>query len=167
MRHRGWRRGARLNGRKGSWLGFTLAEILITIATLGTIAAVAVPAYREYHQRAQVSKAVSDIRVLEKEIKLYELDKGDLPDSLADIGRGSFPDPWGRPYEYLKIGGSKNKKIMGQVRKDRFIVPLNSDFDLYSMGTDGKSQPPLTAPDSWDDIVRANDGAYVGLASEY
>jgi general secretion pathway protein G len=27
--------------------------------------------------------------------------------------------------------------------------------------------PPLTAKVSRDDIVRANDGAFVGLASEY
>ena len=48
--------------------------------------------------------------------------------------------------------------------KDRFLVPINSDFDLYSMGKDGKSQMPLTAKDSRDDIIRANDGAYIGLA---
>jgi len=57
--------------------------------------------------------------------------------------------------------------IMGKVRKDRFLVPLNSDYDLYSMGKDGQSKAPLTAPVSKDDIVRCNDGGYVGLASEF
>jgi len=47
------------------------------------------------------------------------------------------------------------------------MVPINSDFDLYSMGKDGRSVAPLTAKDSRDDIVRANDGGYVGLASEF
>ena len=56
---------------------------------------------------------------------------------------------------------------MGQARKDRFLVPLNSDYDLYSAGKDGKSRPPLSAQMSQDDIVRANDGAYIGLASQY
>jgi general secretion pathway protein G len=46
-------------------------------------------------------------------------------------------------------------------------VPLNSTFDLYSKGRDGQSQPPLTATASQDDIVRATDGNYVGLASRY
>jgi len=46
-------------------------------------------------------------------------------------------------------------------------VPINTDFDLYSMGPDGRSAPPLTAKHSRDDIVRANDGAFIGLASDY
>jgi general secretion pathway protein G len=46
-------------------------------------------------------------------------------------------------------------------------VPLNSDFDLYSKGRDGKSKPNLAAKVSYDDIIRANDGEYVGIASEY
>jgi general secretion pathway protein G len=46
-------------------------------------------------------------------------------------------------------------------------VPLNSDYDLYSSGPDGESRSPLTAAPSRDDIVRANNGGYIGLAGEY
>jgi general secretion pathway protein G len=46
-------------------------------------------------------------------------------------------------------------------------VPINTDFDLYSMGPDGRSAPPLTASDSRDDIVRANNGRFVGIAADY
>jgi general secretion pathway protein G len=35
------------------------------------------------------------------------------------------------------------------------------------MGKDGQSSSPLTAKPSRDDIVRANDGRFVGLASDY
>ena len=56
---------------------------------------------------------------------------------------------------------------MGQARKDRFLVPINSDYDLYSMGPDGGSVPPLTAALSRDDIIRANNGDYFGLASGF
>ena len=45
--------------------------------------------------------------------------------------------------------------------------PLNSTHDLYSMGKDGDGQAPLTAKASRDDTIRANDGGYIGLASEY
>jgi len=61
------------------------------------------------------------------------------------------------------IGGS----YLGSARKDHFLVPLNTDYDLYSVGRDGKSHPPLSAPDSADDVIRANDGAYIGLAANY
>jgi general secretion pathway protein G len=44
---------------------------------------------------------------------------------------------------------------------------LNTDYDLYSMGKDGKTKGPLTAKDSHDDVIRANDGRFIGLASEY
>jgi general secretion pathway protein G len=51
-------------------------------------------------------------------------------------------------------------------RRDRFLVPLNSTFDLYSTGPDGSTVPPLSGPGS-DDIIRANDGGYIGLASKF
>jgi general secretion pathway protein G len=35
------------------------------------------------------------------------------------------------------------------------------------MGPDGKTVAPLTAQDSRDDIIRANDGRYVGPAADY
>jgi general secretion pathway protein G len=46
-------------------------------------------------------------------------------------------------------------------------VPINSDYDLYSEGKDGNSAPPLGAAQSLDDVVRANDGGYVGLAANF
>ena len=53
------------------------------------------------------------------------------------------------------------------VRKDKNLVPINTDFDLYSLGKDGLSAGPLTAKDSRDDIVRANNGAFIGRAEDY
>jgi general secretion pathway protein G len=50
---------------------------------------------------------------------------------------------------------------------DRFLHPLNSDFDLYSMGKDGLSQAPITARASQDDIIRASDGGFIGLAAQF
>jgi general secretion pathway protein G len=64
-------------------------------------------------------------------------------------------------------GNSANAGIIAECRKDRNLVPINTDYDLYSMGADGKSVPPLTAMASRDDIIRANDGQYIGLASRY
>jgi general secretion pathway protein G len=53
------------------------------------------------------------------------------------------------------------------MRKDRFLVPINTFFDLYSMGKDGQSVSPLTAQASRDDVIWANDGAFIGRASDY
>jgi general secretion pathway protein G len=35
------------------------------------------------------------------------------------------------------------------------------------MGKDGESVEPLTAQKSHDDVIRANDGGFVGLAVEF
>ena len=80
---------------------------------------------------------------------------------------GDFPiDPWGNPYQYLRIdgGGAQGKS---DFRKDKFLNPINTDYDLYSMGKDGLSQKPLNVTVSQDDIIRAHDGGFVGLASDF
>jgi general secretion pathway protein G len=87
-----------------------------------------------------------------------------LPNSLAEVGYGNHRDPWGNPYQYLNLATLKGN---GKARKNQFLVPLNSDYDLYSMGKDGDSVSPLKAAASRDDILRANDGAFVGLAATY
>ena len=63
--------------------------------------------------------------------------------------------------------GSGGPQSSVSPRKDRFGVVLNTDFDLYSRGKDRKSTDSISTPDSHDDILRANDGAFVGLASNF
>jgi len=42
------------------------------------------------------------------------------------------------------------------------VFSLNTDYDLYSMGVNGRSSTAGGDPDNDDDIVRSNDGSYVG-----
>jgi general secretion pathway protein G len=155
--------------RKAYVQGFLLIELAIVFAIIGTLAAIAIPAYTKYRYKAQMALVITEIRILEKEIENYAAEHGDFPDSLADINMIIIEDPWGNPYRYLKIAGEdlKGSGKDQKMRKDHFMVPVNSDYDLYSMGPDGDSKAPFTAKASRDDIVRANDGQYVGQASEY
>jgi general secretion pathway protein G len=146
--------------------GFTLIEIMIVVAIIGTLLAIAVPTYLKYINKARIVLAISDIRLIEKKIIIYLIDTDGFPDSLESLPNSNITDPWGNPYQYLRIDGA-DPKGLGKVRKNRFMVPVNSDFDLYSMGKDGKSQAPFTSRASQDDIVRASNGGFVGLVSEY
>ncbi len=146
--------------------GFTLTEVLVVVAIIATLSAIMLPNMLKALVETQQDKAVDDIRNIERMVLSFQLDTGNLPDSLDQLGVKVPIDPWGNPYQYLRIAGAGNHG-RGHWRKDRFLVPLNSDFDLYSMGPDGRSAPPLTSELSRDDIVRAADGTFVGLASEY
>jgi general secretion pathway protein G len=146
-------------------VGFTVVELLTAIAVLAALAAIAVPWFANYVDKQNVSRAVNDLRVLDNRIQSYKMSNDVYPPLLSDLPQGNLSDPWGRPYQYLKIEGET--KVAGSVRKDKNLVPINSDFDLYSMGADGKTAAPLTAKDSQDDVVRANNGSYYGLASNY
>jgi len=144
--------------------GFTLIELLVVISILGILAAIAMLNSMTYIEKARIAKAITEIRILEKGIMCYEIAEGVLPDNLGDVGFGNLIDPWGKPYQYLNF---EDVHGMGKLRKAPGEVPINSDFDLYSKGRDGQSQTPLTAKASRDDIVRANNGRYVGIASNY
>jgi general secretion pathway protein G len=144
----------------------TLVELVMVMAIISTLSAIAIPLYVDVTEQAKVARAIADIRIVESEIAVFEGTTGRLPLNLAEIGRGTLRDPWNHPYVYLNFAAA-GPKANGARRKDRFLVPLNSTYDLYSTGRDGQSQPPLTAKASKDDIVRASDGGYVGLASGY
>jgi general secretion pathway protein G len=148
-------------------LAMTLVEVLTVVAMVGTLAAIGIPAYNNYLDRVRNEQAIEDIRFIEASVKMFLTNNGVLPNTLNQVASAQRRDPWNRPYQYLRIGGVDRHLVIGQWRKDRFLVPLNTDFDLYSTGKDGRSTPALTAARSRDDIVRANDGTFVGLASEY
>ncbi|MAT84717.1 MAG: prepilin-type cleavage/methylation domain-containing protein [Gammaproteobacteria bacterium] len=146
--------------------GFTLVELLMAVAIGALLLAIAVPAYQEYVDRSRAAQALSDIGQLDMRIERFAADNFRLPATLAELP-GDLPlDPWGRQYAYLRIEGEP-PGIRGQVRKDRNLNPINSDFDLYSSGPDGESRPPLTARPSRDDIVRGGNGSFVGPASDF
>ncbi|MFA4968990.1 MAG: prepilin-type N-terminal cleavage/methylation domain-containing protein [Sulfuritalea sp.] len=145
---------------------FTLIELLIVLAVIGALAAIAIPNYREYKERANVAKAIIEITGIAQAIGIYHLDNRTYPASLTALGITLPTDPWGNAYVYLPIDVIPPPNP-GQKRKDKNLNPLNSDYDLYSMGPDGQTQKQLTAAKARDDIVRADNGRFIDVASKH
>ena len=66
-------------------------------------------------------------------------------------------------------GGSTGGSGLGPVKGKQTAKgsPLNNDFDLYSMGRDGKTHWKVTQKHSQDDIIRGNNGSFIGPVSHY
>jgi general secretion pathway protein G len=149
--------------------GFTFIELVITVLIVGILSAIAIPSFLKYLEKNKETTAISDINTIASKLKEIMMDNPDaLPPDLATINFGNLLpliDPWGNPYQYLPLYGFPAN--LNDARKDHNLHPINSDFDLYSMGPDGESTKPLQNAKSRDDIIRANDGAFVGKASVY
>jgi len=71
--------------------GFTLIELLIVVAIIGILAAIAIPQFNKYKERAARSTAVSDAKNLATEIEAYYADYGSYPDrDSLDVSDGSI-----------------------------------------------------------------------------
>jgi len=114
-----------------------------------------------------VGQAKQDLLMLAAAIERYRTAHDfKLPDTLDDVLHQAMNDPWGNPYQYLNFS-SGALGVTGKIRKDHNLHPLNSEFDLYSMGADGTSSAPLTAKASRDDVIWARDGSFVGLGADF
>ena len=174
--------------------GLTLLELLIVIAIIGILSGIAIPFYFSQIDKARVIKAIAELDNLQLVIDNFEIDYNRLPELLEEVKSDGLTDPWGNPYRYLNIaslddnsegdmdppgldkksngkakGKEKNDKSKGEnsIRLDPIDDPLNSDYDLYSCGKDGKTAPSINDPFSQDDVVRGRNGAYIGLSTQF
>jgi general secretion pathway protein G len=143
--------------------GFTILELLVVTMIIGTLSSMVAPPLQRARERAFVAVAMAEIRIISSELAIYIEINYEPPVSLAAIDRATLLDPWGNPYMYVKLQGTNGN---GSARKNKFQVPLNDDYDLGSAGPDGLSKGALTAKDSKDDILRAWNGAFIGLATD-
>ncbi len=143
---------------------FTLINLMVSISIVALLASITIPSVDMLIQKFRVAAALADIGSMQIRIENFRtLNNGMLPTSLDVLGTPT--DPWGNPYQYINIEAGLTPP--GFWRTDLGLEPINSDYDLFSMGRDGDSVPPLTGKSSRDDIVRADNGAYVGLAVDH
>jgi general secretion pathway protein G len=166
--------------KRGTEAGFTFIEIVLVLFIVGILATLADTAYLNYVDRSNTKLSIKTIRLLEHAIKTFEMDNMRLPNSLNELPSVSlldangnpvltpppFLDPWGNAYQYLNLPND-NPPSYPNARRDRGNKPLSLDYDLFSMGPDGRTAKPVDSAFGKDDIIRANSGTYVGIAEYY
>jgi type II secretion system protein G len=78
--------------------GFTLIELLVIVAILGALAAIAIPAYYSYVNKARLTVAISTMSTIRKTLESFSIDHGEFPEppinfttGLDNLGRTVFP----------------------------------------------------------------------------
>src|SRR5688572_29087148 len=118
--------------------GVTLLELLIVAAAIAMLSVFAIPAFNSYVERSRTARVVGDLGSISLQLYRWQLNTQSFPATLAAAGI-TATDPWGRPYLYTRVEGTHHS----QLRKDHNLHPINTDFDLYSVGPDGATQKPL------------------------
>jgi general secretion pathway protein G len=105
---------------------------------------------------------VEDIRNIVSLLDIYYLENNEYPNNFDKVGVGALRDPWGTPYQYVNL-----KTDYGERRKDNSENPINSFYDLWSNGKDGKTHKQVSKKEGRDDIIRARDGEFIGYGREF
>jgi prepilin-type N-terminal cleavage/methylation domain-containing protein len=147
--------------------GFTLIELLIVMAILSVLASIGFVRYSRFIEQTKETKAIADIKEIARLIDAFKDQNGRYPETLDELGKGTFKDPWGNAYQYVNIAeDEKDSKDKQKARRDRNQKPINTYFDLWSNGSDGDYQQQVNGLKSRDDIIYAWDGSFVGLGKD-
>ena len=139
----------------------TLVEFAVSIMLAVLMLTAAVPAVMRLVDAAREDETIARLEEIRERIDDFRDTHSRYPISLMEIYETMPADGWGNAIQYLNLKDGL-VKAQGRARKLRNLRQVNSDYDLYSMGPDGQSVPPLTASPSRDDIIRGRNGDYIG-----
>jgi len=81
--------------------GFTLVELMVVVAVLGIIAAIVMSIVLSQPERANRSRILADLQVLDQSTQMYITQKSGNPASINDLVNAGFvvasPGPVGKP----------------------------------------------------------------------
>lgn len=112
--------------------GFTLVEIMIVLAILGSIFALLAGRFAGTRDKAKVKEAGIQMGQISNSLSQYSLDCNQYPATLDGLKKaddcknwgpspyyqGKLEDPWGNPYQYEKSGSDFVLKSFGRDKKE-------------------------------------------------
>ena len=148
--------------------GFTLVELLVTLAIIGIILAIGIPNMMGAIQKAKQKRSMADIRGIATAIEAYSIDYRNYPPAAA----GTIPVVYGGIAYPSKTLGITAKYVAPTYLK---VIPLvdgwsswflynasDPDYAVISAGRDGIASQPSTPGPTTDmniDIVYS-DGQF-------
>lgn len=73
----------------GGRAGGGAAGALVAVALIGVLAAVALPAYKDYTAKAQLTQTLAQAQTVQTALGRYYLENGEVPESLEQIGQST------------------------------------------------------------------------------
>jgi general secretion pathway protein G len=103
--------------KKSSAIGFTLVELLVVIVIVAILSSAVLLNLSGQVQPAYEARILSDFKAIQDGIKIFKLNTGSYPETLAELmldpgvkgWKGPYldvppVDPWGETYIYEQVG---------------------------------------------------------------
>lgn len=85
--------------------GFTFIELLVVLAIIGMLVAIAMPAYRDYEIRAEVSEGIMLLGDCRTQVNDFYARWGGMPAENADVGLKPADTQRGRYVQSISVSG--------------------------------------------------------------
>lgn len=126
--------------------GFTLIELMITVAIVGILAAFALPAYQDYILKSQVAEAYLLMEKVKVDIAEQYANDGNLSEIMANGGAGLRNNTFPIEGKYSKVWAIQDGQIMAIMNGPDASKKFNYDWVVLKPVESGSGTLIWTCP---------------------